>query len=100
MSAHVRTKYVMIETPHLPGLPLPILLPETLQHELAKKLGTPMSAGFVERDSTSPCGLKTYGFSTSLNLSPAPRDAEFIARWLADLVHGAPTPSHESGIKP
>jgi len=89
----VRCKYVMVEPPHLPGLAVPVVLPEVLQHELATKLGRPLSAGFFRRDETAEHGVKTYGFSTSLNLSPRPEDAKLIAKWFADACAPATTPS-------
>jgi hypothetical protein len=88
MSAELPSKYVMLEDPHMPGLPLPVILPQCVQHEVAKALGRPLSAGFCRRIYSAPY-VETFGESTSLNLKPRPEDARWIARWHAELF-GAP----------
>ena len=73
-------KYIIVSDPEGPAIPVFCLAPMTHLEMAHAWRGRParrvLSAGFVE---FLPEGVRTFGFSTSLNLGPGPDDARLIA---------------------
>lgn len=61
----------------------PVVFADHTTHSQIKIEGAkPISAGFVMQDKTGIQGIKCYGKSDSLNLTPGANDEAIISSWL------------------